>query len=428
MTARGAHALPYNCALPILDRPMRLLIVLAALTLSLQSLPLAAQSSREFAVDYTVTLRPQTKDALVSIRIGGGGLVKQLTLTLKPDRQSQLKADGKLVVNATSATWQPPANGGTLTLAARIDHQRRGDGYDAWMDKRWAVFRGDDLVPVMRARTTKGARSKATLRFRLPPGWNSVNTGWKRNPDGSFAIDNPERRVDRPTGWMIAGDLGTRREKFPLTEVSVSAPTGSGLHRMDVLAFVSFLMPSFEAAFESLPPKILLVGAGDPLWRGALSASNSIFLHADRPLVSENGTSTLVHELVHVITRIRGQTPEDDWIAEGLAEFYAIELMHRAGGLTDARRTEVLDELTRWSAPVKTLRTRASTGATTARAALWFETLDAEIRKSSGGKRSLDAVVQALMKRREVSLAELRASAEKAAGAKLKAFDSALLR
>ena len=49
-----------------------------------------------------------------------------------------------------------------------------------------------------------------------------------------------------------------------------------------------------------------VVGAADPMWRGGLSASNSLFLHADRPLISENGTSTLVHELTHVITRVRG--------------------------------------------------------------------------------------------------------------------------
>ena len=407
---------------------MRVLILLAAVALLAPPAPAAAQASNEFAVDYTVTLRPQTRDALVAIRIGGGGKVKQLTLILKPDRQSQLKADGKLTLAAGTAIWQPPARGGTLTLVATINHQRRGDGYDAWIGERWAIFRGDDLVPAIRARTEKGARSKATLRFHLPPAWTNVETGWKRNADGSFAIDNPERSFDRPTGWMIAGDLGTRREFFPQTELVVAAPKGSRLHRMDVMAFVSFLMPSFEAAFDRLPPKILLVGAGEPMWRGGLSAPNSIFLHADRPLVSENGTSTLVHELVHVITRIRGRTPQDDWIAEGLAEFYAIELMHRAGGLTDARRDIVRESLKRWSAPVKTLRTRGSKGATTARAALWFETLDAEIRKASGGKRGLDEVVRELMQQRVVGLVELRASAQKAAGGKLKAFDSALLR
>ena len=51
--------------------------------------------------------------------------------------------------------------------------------------------------------------------FELPPGWPSVNTEWPEAPaDGAgeepgsvrvFRVDNPERRFDRPTGWMIAG-------------------------------------------------------------------------------------------------------------------------------------------------------------------------------------------------------------------------------
>ena len=37
-----------------------------------------------------------------------------------------------------------------------------------------------------------------------------------------------------------------------------------------------------------------------------------------------------MHELTHAVTRIRGARNED-WIAEGLAEFYSIELPRRAG-------------------------------------------------------------------------------------------------
>ena len=171
-----------------------------------------------------------------------------------------------------------------------------------------------------------------------------------------------------------------------------------------------------------------VAGAGQPMWCGGLSAPNSMFLHAERPLMSENGTSMLLHELVHVVTRIRGLRREDDWIAEGLAEFYAIELLHRAGGMTDARRVRVREDLAAFSADVKTLKVRRSTAATTARAALLFEDLDAEIRLASGGKRRLDDVVQGLLRRRDVSLAGLRSAAGKIAGRPLKALDSPRLR
>lgn len=403
--------------------------ILTALLLTGAIAPAIAQDSRPFDLEYTITLRTASRDALVAIRVGDGRLARRLAFTLESGRQSQPKADGKLVVDGANVAWEPPQRGGTLTLVAAIDHERRGNGFDAYMGRRWAVFRGDDLVPSMRVVLAKGATSRATLRFVLPAGWEHVDTGWKHASADklSFTIDNPERRFDRPVGWMIAGDLGTRREQIGATEIAVAAPKGAGLHRMDVMTFVTFVWPEFQHAFGRLPPKVLLVGAGEPMWRGGLSAPNSLFLHVDRPLVSENGTSTLLHELVHVATRIRGQRREDDWIAEGLAEFYAIELLHRAGGMTDARRAIVRASLERWSADVKTLRVRRSTGATTARAALLFEDLDAEIRAASGGKRRLDDVVQGLVRRRDVSFAELRAAADKAAGRPVKTLDSPLL-
>ena len=404
-------------------------LILFALLLLGCLAPAVAKDERVFDLEYTVTLRTASRDALVAIRVGDGRLAKRLVFTLKPGRQAQPKADGTLSIDGATVTWEPPKGGGTLTLVSTIDHERRGSGYDAYMGRRWAVFRGDDLIPAARVVLAKGATSRATLRFVLPSGWEQVDSGWKyASADRlSFTIDNPERRFDRPVGWMIAGDLGIRREQIGRTEMTVAAPKGSGLHRMDAITFLTFVWPEFEHAFGKLPRKILLAGAGEPMWRGGLSAPNSMFLHAERPLVSENGTSTLLHELVHVVTRIRGQRREDDWIAEGLAEFYAIELLHRAGGMTDARRKRVREDLERWSAGVKTLLVRRSTGATTARAALLFEDLDAEIRAASGGKRRLDDVVQGLLRRRDVSLAELRSAAEKVAGRPLKTLDSPLL-
>ena len=402
---------------------------LAGLFLSLCAAVAAAQERKPFDLEYVVTVRQATRDALVEVRVGGGDLVKRLSFELKPGRQGEVSADGKLGESKGTWTWEPPARGGTLRLVAKIDHERRGNGYDAYMGRRWAVFRGDDLVPAFRARLAKGAESRATLRFVLPPGWDNADTGWLHGPDKQhFRIDNPERRFDRPVGWMIVGDLGTRREQIGPTEIAVAAPKGSGLHRMDVMTFITVVWPEFERAFGRLPPKVLLVGAGEPMWRGGLSAPNSLFLHAERPLVSENGTSTLLHELVHVATRIRGQRREDDWIAEGLAEYYAIELLHRAGGMTDARRAIVRASLERWSADVKTLLVRRSSGATTARAALLFEDVDREIRAASGGKRSLDDAVRGLVRRRDVSFAELRAAVERAAGRPVKALDTPLLR
>src|SRR3546814_10217934 len=83
------------------------------------------------------------------------------------------------------------------------------------------------------------------------------------------------------------------------------------------------------------------------MWRGGLSGPNSLYMHADRPIVSENGTSSLVHELVHVFSRIK-DSDRSDWITEGLAEYYAIELVRRAGGMSEDRYQAVREHLTKW--------------------------------------------------------------------------------
>ncbi len=103
---------------------------------------------------------------------------------------------------------------------------------------------------------------------------------------------------------------------------------------MDILTLLTFVWPEVQSVFPRDPKKLLIVGAGDPMWRGGLSGPNSLYMHADRPLVSENGTSSLVHELVHVFSRI-SDADRSDWISEGLAEYYAIELMRRAGGMSE---------------------------------------------------------------------------------------------
>ena len=97
------------------------------------------------------------------------------------------------------------------------------------------------------------------------------------------------------------------------------------------------------------------------MWRGALSGPNSIYMHSDRPLISGNHTSALVHELVHIVTGIRDEEGYD-WIPEGLAEFYAVELLRRSGGMTNGRYGKVRDFMQEWSKDVETLRAKDSTG------------------------------------------------------------------
>jgi hypothetical protein len=96
---------------------------------------------------------------------------------------------------------------------------------------------------------------------------------------------------------------------------------------------------------------------------------------ANRPLISENGTSPLLHELVHVALRIYA-APPDDWIVEGLAEFYALEIMNRSGTIAKNRYAIAHRALADWGRDVASLRQPRSSGPVTAKAVGVFRALD----------------------------------------------------
>lgn len=390
-----------------------------------------AAEAPSYKLDYWVKFLPEKNGALVEVRVDNGELLKRIRFNNSKEIYSGIKANGKLTLKDKQVFWELPPRDAKLTYFVKLTSERSSGKFDARMTPEWALFRGDDLIPPMETVEMPNAFAVAELEFVLPDSWKSIQTGWPRKKGNVFRIDNPERLFDRPTGWMIAGKVGIRRATIKKTEISVGAPAGEGMRRMDALTFFNFVWPELHKAFEKTPKKLLVVGAGDPMWRGGLSASNSLFLHSDRPLVSENGTSPLLHELTHMVTRISGKTSEtsnDDWIAEGLAEFYSFELLYRADGMTKARRAKILGGLAKWGSEVKHLRKSKSTGAITARAVVMFDELDKEIRKRSKNKYSIDDVVQQLMIKRKVSLDDLLIAAEKIIGSKSETLNSPLLK
>lgn len=399
---------------------------LLAVLLSGVSTLASAQSS--YDIDYHVQFLPEARRAAVTLttRPRTGRLI-WLDLRMSDSRYSDIQGDGQIVRDGDRVRWTPPKSGGELRYRYRIDRRRRGDGYDARITPDWVIMRGDDLVPPATVRTTPGADSRARLSFDLPESW-SVSTPWLLNRTrDAYVVVNPERRFDRPTGWLIAGDLGVRRDHLGDgdTYLSVAAPRGDAFRRNEVLAMVHVTYPELVDAFGKLPRKLLIVGAGDPMWRGGLSGPRSLFFHTDRPLISENGTSTLMHELVHVITRIQGSHAH--WIAEGIAEFYSLSLLHRTGLISDARYQRGLDWMRSHGRKVKTLRGVRSYGPVTARAVTLFAALDTEIRERTDGARSLDEVAQALMKIQRPTLEDLREVAEQVIGAPSKTLQSSVL-
>lgn len=385
----------------------------------------------EYQLHYQVTLEPEREGATVLLSVDKGELLKKIRFSNKQGIYSDIRATGKLTLKDKRVTWELPAGKARLTYFVKLTHERSPGKYDARVTEKWALFRGDDLIPAIHAFEAAGAYAAATLEFILPDSWASVETGWPRKKGNIFKIDNPERRFDRPTGWMIAGDIGSRRATIAKTAIAVSGPKGENVRRMDALVFFNFVWPEVAKAFGDTPRKLLVVGAQDPMWRGGLSASNSLFLHSDRPLVSENGTSPLLHELTHMLTRITGietEVTNDDWIAEGLAEFYSFELLYRADGMTKARRSRIIKGLKKWGVEVKHLRKSKSTGPVTARAVVLLDELNSEIKRRSEKKYDLDDVTRQLMTKRKVSLNDLRGATEKLIGPDIEALNSPLLK
>ncbi|MEX0610678.1 MAG: hypothetical protein WD229_01045, partial [Pirellulales bacterium] len=239
------------------------------------------------------------------------------------------------------------------------------------------------------------AEADATLHVHLPEGW-SFDAPYVRIKDHVYEIENAHRSFDRPTGWMAAGRLGVRRERIAGVRVVVAGPLNEGVRRLDMLALLNWNLPRVRRLVPDMPKRILVVSAGDPMFRGGLSGPNSLFVHADRPLLSENGSSTLVHELVHVVTRLEGEKGAD-WIVEGVAEYYSLKLMWRSGTLTDHRYKQTFVKYEKWAKQADQLDVDVARGPVTARAVGIMRKLDHEIHKKTKRQKSLDDVVRLLV-------------------------------
>jgi hypothetical protein len=379
--------------------------------------PLVAAAPPTYSVDYRVAFHPAAGEASVVIRITpDDGRAQRLRFSIDPERHSDFEGDGRISTEGDRVTWRPGRGAAELRYRYAVDRPREDGSFVARMTPDWALLRIDRLIPPVAVIAPDGAESTATLEFRLPKGWTQAEVGYPRVPGTQrFRIETPGRRFQRPLGWMIAGDIGTRTEQLGDMKVAVAAPKGSALRRNDVLAFINATAMELESLFGRLPPKLLIVGADDSMWRGGLSGPGSLYLHPDRPLISENGSSTLMHEVVHVVSGIRGAAG-DDWIAEGLAEYYGIELLRRGGLLSEERADKAVAWMRNHGRKVTTLQRNRSAGPRTARAVALLADLDAELRKRSGGKRSLDDVVRPLVGSGRISRDEFRAAAERVLG------------
>lgn len=357
--------------------------------------PAAAQTSpaRSYEIVYNVELSAGDDVATASMRIGRGAhRISELRFRVDPDRHANFDGDGKISVTDREVVWNPPEQGGTLSYQVTITQKRRNGAYDARVTENWALFRAGDIFPPASTTARVGAKSVALFKLDLPDGWSALTTYLSGDDKFSFPVDNPARRFDRPTGWVLVGKMGVRRGRIADTRVAIGSPTGENFHRMDLMAFLNWTLPGVRRIFPTLDPRLVIVSAGDPMWRGGLSGPGSLYVHADRPLISENGTSTFLHELVHVAMGVAG-SDHDDWLVEGLAEYYSIKILRTSGTLSNRRMLLALDDLKSWGEQVSDLFVRNASGEVTARAATLLAELDLWLTENSPDGRGLDDAV-----------------------------------
>ncbi len=349
-------------------------------------------------LQYQLQLAADTDSARARIVLSQDkGALRELQLSAdalsgKPD------GDGRVRLSAGKLIWTPPATGGELRYQVRLTHRRSArdaSSHDAWVGSKLAIFRGEKAFPVSSWRLRKGSILHGELAVSAPEGW-SVVTPYLPDSTGQMRIGNPGNRRARPLGWVIAGDIGTRRDVIAGTEITVSAPRGIRMERIAMLALLRWTLPQLTSALGKPPAYLNIVAAGEPMWLGALSAPNSIFVNARRPLISENGTSTVVHEMVHVLLADLKTPADQDWIDEGLAEYFGLRALLDSGTISEARYVQTIGSLRKWGAGVTSLRTTASTGAVSARGVTIFHDLDAELRRATGNRTSLASLINEL--------------------------------
>ena len=369
------------------------------------------------------TIRPNPADGTINVSM-------QLTQSRRllrevrfhaDQRLSGIYADGELEIESGNVTWRPTKSGGSLRWTVAVAHRRNDAGYDAWLGPDWGILRAEDIVPRAFSRTLKGAYSSTRMRFDLPENWTVVTPYFGNNDQ--FDIVRPDRRFDQPNGWIVMGKLGVRRETIAGIRVAVAGPVDNSVRRMDTLALLTWTLPELARLLPDLPTRLTVISAGDPMWRGGLSAPQSLYIHSARPLISENATSTLLHEVMHSVLGISARE-EFDWIVEGFAEYYSLELLRRSGTISQKRFETAIQDQVEWSRSAKRLCQCSSTGADTALAVTVMSAIDLEIRNKTDGAASLDDLLRLIRQREQpVDLLDLAQTVEQLAGSKSDALD-----
>ncbi len=355
-----------------------------------------------FSVDYIVTISEKRPEiAQVRWELSGIEEVRELRLHFPADRLGHFRGTGKLEPITGGLRWLPGGPYAHLTYRARINHVRgQHQRYDSYAASDWIVTRARDMFPRIaidcEPRGNGGPKSRAQLTFRLPAGWHSAAALPVIGPE-MYRLNEPGKILDRPRGWFALGKFTLDRQEIADTMVLVARAPGSALAPAEFFHFFGATLPALKKLLAADTETMLLISAPDPMWHGGISGEHSFYMHAKRPLRTPDKTSPYLHEMFHVLQPYKPGA-DADWIEEGLAEFYSLELQRRAGLIDAAAYRRALGYFARFGSWNVDLTRQPDNAATNNSAPLVMYALDQRIQHATAGKKRLDDVVTRLAK------------------------------
>ena len=363
--------------------------------------PLGEAPRETFSVTYTVEI-PAAGAIRAEVRWDLAGIdeVERVRLTFDPDRFSAFEGSGTIERRRDEVLWWPSGPYAHLRYSAALNHRyAAGKGYDSYAGDGWVLTRTSALFPhsavSFRSEIEPEPESRARLVFRLPAAWDAVTV---MPPDGPhrFIVESAGH-FDHPRGWLMLGHFRRTDVTVGGTAVTIAATPLGTLAPARVLALLEQALPLTSTLFGYAPARLLIVIAPDPMWRGGLSGEESFYMHGDRPLQTPDRTSPYLHELFHVIAPFR-PAPDAHWVAEGLAEFYSVELQRRIGRLDEQGYARALRLFARYGLWGHDFTRDHDHAIRSNSAPLVLCALDRRVRVVTGQQRGLDDVVATLAK------------------------------
>ena len=278
---------------------------------------------------------------------------------------------------------------------------------------------GDDLLvaPQLWLLRSDVQGDDARIRVELPAGW-SISAPWQRlsrDEKPSSGASTEFRIPTTPADWSAAvafGHFEERRVELPGGVLRVAILAGADAAQREKLdRWFGRVAHAVLGAYGRLPlpdVQVLMLPVGTR--GGAVVFGQSVrgqgnalhlLVNPNRPEAEFDDDWMAVHELSHLMHPYLGD--RGSWLAEGLATYYQNVLRARVGVLTTAQGWDRLAEGFKRGAAARVDGTLEETAANMQRThafqrvywagALFWLTVDRDLRRESAGKVGLDAVL-----------------------------------